>query len=91
MAVVTSAASEDPKQRQKALDFFKAEFELDYKIAKLGEQVLENAGKGGNKQFVAFMDGITSECHSISVVGNKASKLASCNPFGSTTSFFRRL
>lgn len=66
MAVVTSAASEDPKQRQKALDFFQAEFELDYKIAKLGERVVDEdqkngGGEKGSKHFVAFMDGITSE------------------------------
>ena len=52
MAVVTNAASEDPKVRQKALDFFQLEFGLNYKIATLhqGQQP---------RPYVSVMDGIT--------------------------------
>lgn len=52
MAVVTAANSEDPKVRQQALTFFKDEFELDYKIATLGQ-----AKKP--RTFISIMDGIT--------------------------------
>lgn len=38
MAVVQAAAAENPSERQAALDFFKKEFELDHRIARLGER-----------------------------------------------------
>lgn len=37
MALVTSAASQDEKERLKAVEFFQAEFQLDHRIARLGE------------------------------------------------------
>ncbi|SPO24307.1 related to enoyl-CoA-hydratase [Ustilago trichophora] len=47
LAVVKAADSEDPKVRNKALDFFRTEFQLDYKIARLGETAnAHSAGKG---------------------------------------------
>lgn len=52
MAVVKAANSDDPKVRQQALTFFKAEFELDYRIATLD--------KGPKpRTYVSVMDGIT--------------------------------
>lgn len=52
MAVVTAANSTDPQVRQQALDFFKNEFELDYRIATLGNGPHSRA-------YVSIMDGIT--------------------------------
>lgn len=47
LAVVKAADSSDPKIRNTALDFFKTEFQLDYKIARLGEAAnAHSAGKG---------------------------------------------
>lgn len=57
MAVVTQAADKDPSVRQRALDFFKAEFELDYAIATLFRRT--------GKTFVSVMDGITSAWHAV--------------------------
>lgn len=49
LAVVKAA--DKPETREQALDFFKAEFELDYAIATLYERT--------KKTFVSVMDGIT--------------------------------
>ncbi|KAJ1026950.1 hypothetical protein NDA16_002243 [Ustilago loliicola] len=47
LAVVKAADSSDPKARNTALDFFRSEFQLDYKIARLGEAAnAHSAGKG---------------------------------------------
>ncbi|SNX87193.1 related to enoyl-CoA-hydratase [Melanopsichium pennsylvanicum] len=47
LAVVKAADSSDPKVRDTALDFFRTEFQLDYKIARLGEAAnAHSAGKG---------------------------------------------
>lgn len=52
LSVVTRANSEDPAERQKALTFFKDEFELDYKIATLDQAKKPRA-------MISIMDGIT--------------------------------
>ncbi|GAC97669.1 enoyl-CoA hydratase/isomerase [Pseudozyma hubeiensis SY62] len=75
LAVVKAADSSDPKTRNTALDFFQSEFQLDYKIARLGEAAnAHSAGAGAEdartlaeskagakkpKTFVSVMDGIT--------------------------------
>ncbi|PWZ03816.1 ClpP/crotonase [Testicularia cyperi] len=47
LAVVKAADSSDPKVRNQALDFFQSEFQLDYRIARLGEAAnAHSAGKG---------------------------------------------
>ncbi len=47
LAVVKAADSSDAKVRNTALDFFQSEFQLDYKIARLGEAAnAHSAGKG---------------------------------------------
>lgn len=47
LAVVKAADSSDPKVRNTALDFFQSEFQLDYKIARLGEAAnAHSAGAG---------------------------------------------
>ncbi len=47
LAVVKAADSADAKVRNTALDFFQSEFQLDYKIARLGEAAnAHSAGKG---------------------------------------------
>lgn len=47
LAVVKAADSSDPKVRNNALKFFQSEFQLDYKIARLGEAAnAHSAGKG---------------------------------------------
>ena len=52
LSVVTRANSKDPVERQKALTFFKDEFELDYKIATLDQAKKPRA-------MISIMDGIT--------------------------------
>lgn len=47
LAVVKAADSGDPKVRNSALEFFRSEFQLDYKIARLGEATnAHSADKG---------------------------------------------
>ncbi|CBQ73473.1 related to enoyl-CoA-hydratase [Sporisorium reilianum SRZ2] len=47
LAVVKAADSGDPKVRNTALNFFSSEFQLDYKIARLGEAAnAHSAGQG---------------------------------------------
>ena len=47
LAVVKAADSSDPNVRNTALDFFSSEFQLDYKIARLGEAAnAHSAGQG---------------------------------------------
>ncbi|CAO1622975.1 unnamed protein product [Parajaminaea phylloscopi] len=58
LKVVNMANSEKPTERQAALDFFRREFELDWRIAKLGEQVSTGSQKKA-RPIVSYMDGIT--------------------------------
>lgn len=58
LKVVNMANSESEAERQGALEFFRQEFELDWRIAKLGEQVAEGSDSSV-RPFVSYMDGIT--------------------------------
>ncbi|PWN52529.1 ClpP/crotonase [Violaceomyces palustris] len=49
LAVVKAADSPDPKVREKALTFFQKEFQLDYKIARLGESAYARGVKQGGE------------------------------------------
>ncbi|CAD6899973.1 unnamed protein product [Tilletia controversa] len=51
LAVVNAANSKDPAVKQQSLEFFKAEYELDYRIASLA--------RATGKIFISIMDGIT--------------------------------
>ncbi|CAO1636307.1 unnamed protein product [Sympodiomycopsis kandeliae] len=58
LQVVDAASSEDPATRQKALQFFQEEFELDWRIARLGDEVVNESNRQA-RSVVALMDGIT--------------------------------
>ncbi|KAE8225283.1 hypothetical protein CF319_g1956 [Tilletia indica] len=51
LAVVNAANSKDPAVQKQSLEFFKGEYELDYRIASLARTT--------GKIFIALMDGIT--------------------------------
>jgi len=51
LAVVKAANSEDAEVRKQSLEFFKGEYELDYRIASLARTT--------GKHFISIMDGIT--------------------------------
>lgn len=58
LKVVNMADSKDGSERQGALDFFQEEFQLDWRIAKLGEEVITGTNAEA-RPIVSYMDGIT--------------------------------
>lgn len=58
LKVVNMANSESAAERNGALEFFRQEFELDWRIAKLGEQVSSGSSDRA-RPIVSYMDGIT--------------------------------
>lgn len=58
LRVVNAANDASPAVREEALEFFKQEFELDWRIARLGEEVVADSNRQA-RSVVAIMDGIT--------------------------------